>query len=280
MRIRILGTRGSLPSTNPDTFKYGCNTACIEVIENDQMIILDAGTGVLKLSQEVIEKQSRYDILLTHLHIDHIQGLGFFKPLFNPKNEIHIWGPVSSSRTLQNRLNRYLSPPLFPVHFRDLPCKPILHELSNSSFDIGSFKVRSAFINHPGPTIGYRITSGKSVLAYLPDHEPFMGNRGWNARKKWISGLWLAYKADLLIHDSQYTPEEYVSKIGWGHSSIEHAVRYASLARADKLILYHHDPNHTDAQLEYILDSYIHNKHLHESQIALAVEGSVFELEK
>jgi phosphoribosyl 1,2-cyclic phosphodiesterase len=241
------------------------------------MIIIDAGTGVLKLAHDILSTQTKYDILLTHLHIDHIQGLGFFKPLFNPKNEVHIWGPTSSSRTLQYKLNRYLSPPLFPVHFRDLPCKTYLHEISSSTFEIGGLQINSAYVRHPGPTVGYRISSASSAFTYLPDHEPFLGNRGWNIDKEWISGMGLAENADLLIHDSQFTSEEYIDKVGWGHSSIDHAVRFASIAEVDKLLLFHHDPNHTDNQLDFILNTYKGNKAFG-FDIELAVEGSVFDL--
>lgn len=277
MRIRILGTRGSLPSTNPGAFKYGGNTACIEVIEEDQMFILDAGTGVLKLAQDLNPEQKRFDILLTHLHIDHIQGLGFFKPLFDGENEIHIWGPASSTKSLHSKLNRYLSPPLFPVHFRDLPCKMYLHEITRSSFEIGNLQINSAYINHPGPTIGYRIFNAHSVFAYLPDHEPFLGNKGFELEREWISGTGLAHNADLLIHDSQYTPEEYPDKIGWGHSSIEQAIKFASIAKVKKLLLFHHDPNHDDQLLDNIYNFYVKGSS-HEFDIELAVEGSVFEL--
>jgi len=277
MRIRILGTRGSLPSTNPETFRYGSNTACIEIENDDQVFILDAGTGVLKLTAEQAGNQNRFDILLTHLHIDHIQGLGFFKPLFDPKNEVHIWGPAGSSRSLQNRLNRYLSPPLFPVHYRDLPCQTVLHEIARSSFQVGGLQIDSAYISHPGPTVGYRVTDGDFVFTYLPDHEPFLGNRGWNNGKKWISGMGLAYKSDLLIHDSQYTIEEYTEKIGWGHSSIEQAIRFAEIAEAKKLLLFHHDPNHTDRQLDFILQSYS-GYTSDVIEVEYAVEGSVFNL--
>ena len=274
MKVRILGTRGSLPSTNPDTLRYGGNTSCIEVMDEDQTIIFDAGTGIMNLSIDKAVAKTRFDILLTHLHIDHIQGLGFFKPLFNSKNEIHIWGPASSSRTLQNRLNRYFSPPLFPVLFRDLPCQKHLHEISHSTFEIGSLKIDSRFINHPGPTIGYRITNGKSVFSYLPDHEPFMGDRGWDTEKKWISGIELAADADLLIHDSQYTTEEYQKHVGWGHCSIDQAVRFASIAEVRKLLLFHHDPNHTDNQLDDILNSFMEDKS-YGFEIDLATEGSI-----
>lgn len=277
MQVKVLGTRGSLPSTNPNTFRYGGNTSCIEVIDEDQILIVDAGTGIMNHSLDQVLHRTRIDILLTHLHIDHIQGLGFFNPLFNSNNEVHIWGPVSSSRTLQNRLNRYFSPPLFPVHFRDLQCKTHLHEISKSSFEIGGFQVNSSYINHPGPTVGYRISKGNSVFAFIPDHEPFLGNGGWNSGKKWISGIELAQGADLLIHDSQYSNEEYLEHIGWGHSSIEHAIRFASIAEVKELLLTHHDPNHTDDQLDEIYNSYLSGKSF-DFEINLAIEGKIHNL--
>jgi ribonuclease BN (tRNA processing enzyme) len=178
---------------------------------------------------------------------------------------------------LQYRLNRYLSPPLFPLHFRDLPCKVHLHEISHSSFEINSFQVDSNYISHPGPTIGYRISNDKHVFAYLPDHEPFIGGFKRKIGKEWISGIGLAEKADLLIHDSQYTVEEYQNKIGWGHSTIEDAIQFASLAKAKRLLLFHHDPYHTDSVLDGIYAKIQQYKKL-PLNIELAKEGDVFEL--
>jgi phosphoribosyl 1,2-cyclic phosphodiesterase len=278
MKIKILGTRGSLPSTNPESMQYGGNTSCIEISEGDQVFIIDAGTGLLQFSKEKTKSQKRFDILLTHLHIDHIQGLGFFKPLFDPEKEVHIWGPASSSQTLQYRLNRYLSPPLFPVHFRDLPCNFHLHEISQSDFRIGRLKINSRFINHPGPTVGYRISNTHAVFAYLPDHEPFLGDIGWDFDRKWISGVELAQNADLLIHDSQYSEEEYLTRVGWGHCSIERAAKFADIAEVEKLLLFHHDPNHTDHQLEEMYNDFMKD-HSYGFDINLAVEGSIINLE-
>lgn len=277
MKIKILGTRGSVPTTNPDTFNYGGNTACIEIWDGDQLLIIDAGTGILNLSIEHLNNRSRFDILLTHLHFDHIQGLGFFKPIFNPLNEIHIYGPASNMRDLQYRLNRYLSPPLFPLHFRDLPCKVHLHEISHSSFEINGLQIDSNYISHPGPTIGYRISNDNHVFAYLPDHEPFIGGIKHEIDIEWISGYSLAENADLLIHDSQYTEEEYKNKFGWGHCTVEAAIQFASLAKAKRLLLFHHDPYHTDSVLDGIYAKIKQNKKF-SFNIELAREGDVFEL--
>ncbi len=277
MKIKILGTRGSVPTTNPRTFHYGGNTACIEICQGDKLLIIDAGTGILNLSNDQLTKRSRFDILLTHLHFDHIQGLGFFKPMFNPSSEIHIYGPASSLRGFQYRLNRYLSPPLFPLHFRDLPCKVQLHEISHTSFEINGLKIDSNYVSHPGPTIGYRISNGKHVFTYLPDHEPFIGGHKKEIGTEWISGIGLAYEADLLIHDSQYTVEEYENKVGWGHSTIEDAMRFAYLAKVKRLLLFHHDPYHTDSLLDDIYKKIQQNNKLG-IHIQLAKEGDAFEL--
>jgi len=279
MKVRVLGTRGSLPVTNPETRRYGGNTSCVEVIQNDRSLILDAGTGILGISAEMLSKQKRFDILLTHLHIDHIQGLGFFKPLFDPKNNVHIWGPSSSSKSLKKRLNRYLSPPLFPVHYRDIPSKIELHEISDSSFEIGEFQIQSNYISHPGPTVGYRVSNGKSAFTYLPDHEHLLGSKGWDIEKDWISGFKLAENADLMVHDSQYTNDEYEDKVGWGHSTFINAIEFAKKANVKKLLLFHHDPNHTDKQLEEILKNVLKDKDFGpDLKIELAVEGAAFEL--
>ncbi|MEO6869705.1 MAG: MBL fold metallo-hydrolase, partial [Ginsengibacter sp.] len=132
MKIKFWGVRGSVTTTGPETAFYGGNTSCIEVWQDDYQLVFDGGSGLQKLNADHQPVAKRIDILLTHLHMDHIQGLGFFKALFEPGMDVHIWGPVSSSQTLHARLSRYLSPPLFPVLIRDLPCKLTFHEIANS----------------------------------------------------------------------------------------------------------------------------------------------------
>jgi phosphoribosyl 1,2-cyclic phosphodiesterase len=141
--------------------------------------------------------------------MDHIQGLGFFSPLYNPAIEVHLWGPASSTLSLDARLSRYLSPPLFPIHLRDLPSVSC-HHVPRSSFDIGPFRILTALVSHPGPTVGFRIEADGGVISYLSDHEPALCLRNglWPGRE-WVSGFDLAAEADLLIHDAQYTDEEY-----------------------------------------------------------------------
>lgn len=250
MNITICGTRGSIPTTSPETKAYGGNTACIEVEADGSLLLLDAGSGIQHVNLDLVQANRRVDILLTHLHIDHIQGLGFFRPLFTASAEVHIWGPLSTAQSLRARLGRYFSPPLFPVYFRNLSCHLELHELEESRFAIGPFQIESGYLIHPGPTLGYRVQHRKSVLAYMPDHEPALGPHGLLNDVRWLSGGNLAQGADLLLHDAQYTAPEYRQRIGWGHSAMEDALQYASLAGVKRLLLMHHDPLHTDAQLD------------------------------
>jgi ribonuclease BN (tRNA processing enzyme) len=251
MKIEVKGVRGSIPTTGAETTFFGGNTSCCVVTENDWVLVLDGGSGMQKVRLPG-DNIKRVDILLTHLHLDHIQGLGFFSPLFDPSMEIHIWGPASAKQSLHSRLSRYLSPPLFPVLIWELPAKLTLHDVENSTFDIGPFTIESRYVIHPGPTVGFRIKGENSTMAYIPDHEPALGLTGLLSEKKWISGFDLIESVDLLLHDAQYTSQEYKGKIGWGHSNMEDTITFASLAGIKHLLLTHHDPLHTDKQLHEI----------------------------
>ena len=277
MNITLWGVRGSIPTTRPDTKEYGGNTSCVEIEADGTLLVLDAGSGIQSLNLSPHLESKRIDILLTHLHIDHIQGLGFFNPLFNSSKEVHLWGPGSKTQSLRSRLGRYFSPPLFPVYFRNLTCNLFFHEIDNSSFTIGPFSIQSDYIIHPGPTVGFRIKHRSAVFSYIPDHEPALGPNGLIEDVKWLSGSELASGADLLLHDAQYTMEEYKNRVGWGHSSMEDAVKFASLTGVKHLLLSHHDPMRSDAQLNDMitrLKESIHCQFLYE----MAVEGSRMEL--
>lgn len=253
MQVTLWGTRGSLASPGAETARYGGNTSCVEVRAADgTMLILDAGTGIRRLGAAWPAAVRRVDLLLTHLHTDHIQGLGFFAPLYDSGMDVHVWGPASTTLALQTRLGRYLSPPFFPVHLRDLACRLTLHEVPCGDFTVGPFGVSSALVCHPGPTVGYRIQTAGAALAYLSDHEPALGTREFPGSPEWTSGYSLAANVDLLIHDAQYTTAEYAERVGWGHSSVEHALRFAALARVAHLVPFHHDPAHSDADVERI----------------------------
>jgi phosphoribosyl 1,2-cyclic phosphodiesterase len=251
MRVTFWGCRGSIASAGPETVRYGGNTACVQVTAADgTTIFLDAGTG-LRRPAAAVAGQRRLDILLSHLHMDHIQGLGFFRPFFEPAAEVHVWGPPSTTATLRTRLSSYLSPPLFPVLINDLPSRTEFHDAPRA-WEIGPFQIESASILHPGPTVGYRIAEDGVSIAYLSDHEPILGG---STDPRWTSGFALAAGVDLLVHDAQYTEDEYAARVGWGHSSVAQAVAFAMRAGAKRLALFHHDPDHDDAILDGLLDA-------------------------
>ncbi len=179
--------------------------------------------------------------------------------------------------TLFARLSRYLSPPLFPVLLRDLPCKLSLHEIENSVFEIGPFTIQSNFVIHPGPTLGYRIKGRHSVFTFIPDHEPALGN-GIPNDSKWISGFDLAKDADLLLHDAQYSPEEYQIRIGWGHTSMDDVLFFASKAGVKNLLLTHHDPSHSDEILNNLFED-LKKRNEYPFRYKLAAEGMVIDLD-
>ena len=277
MKITLWGVRGSIPTINPFTKAYGGNTSCIEVEEDGCMLVLDAGSGITNLNFSDNLDCPRIDILLTHLHIDHIQGLAFFKPLFDPSKEVHIWGPHSITHSLRIRLGRYFSPPLSPVYFRDLSCQLFIHEIENTTFTIGPYSIQSNYIIHPGPTIGFRIHTRRGVFTYIPDHEPALGRTGLQKDVKWLSGSDLASGADILLHDAQYTNEEYSVKKGWGHSSMEDAMQFASLTNVKHMFLMHHDPLHSDTQLDKMYSD-LKATTAYDFPFEMAVEGRSMEL--
>ncbi len=252
MRVKLWGTRGSLARSGPETVRYGGDTAAVQVVASDGTeIILDAGSGILRLGEHLSDPPGRIDILLTHLHMDHIQGLGFFLPLFSADVEVHIWGPTSTTLDLRARLTRYLSPPLFPVRIRDLVALEI-HDLYECTFEIGPVSITAAAITHPGHTFGYRLEENGGILTYMSDHEPALGVRNFPPHRDWTSGAALAADADVLIHDAQYTDEEYAHRVGWGHSTFNHAIAFAEMTGAKTLVTFHHDPSHSDDFLDHV----------------------------
>ena len=279
MKATLWGTRGSLPTPGVDTSGYGGNTSCVAVEGQDgTMLVLDAGTGIRGLGM-TIGPLRRIDILLTHLHMDHIQGLGFFAPLYRPDLEVHIWGPTSTKLSLRTRLMRYLSPPLFPVRLAELPCSLTLHEVPCDDMRIGEFAIEAALICHPGPTVGYRITDAQGhVLTYLPDHEPALGARPFPSLPcEWTSGGALAAGSDLLIHDSQYAAHEYSERVGWGHSSLRQVLEFGALTGAKHLVPFHHDPGHSDVELDRLMAEAIAEAQPR-YRVTPGREGAVFEV--
>ncbi|MFL5821666.1 MAG: MBL fold metallo-hydrolase [Solirubrobacteraceae bacterium] len=251
MKLKVWGARGSIPSPGPETTRYGGNTSCLQVTLSDgSMLVLDAGTGIRNLGLMLAGAVPRLHILLTHLHLDHIQGLMFFAPCFRPQSEIIIWGPASPEASLEDRIARYISAPLSPVEVRELPCSVSFREAPTTDWEIGSARVRAASVAHRGPTLGYRITDGGRSLCYIPDHEPALGADLSALEPEWMSGYELACGASLLVHDCQYADDEYPHHVGWGHSGLSDALVFARRVEAERTLLFHHDPLHSDDRLD------------------------------
>ncbi len=250
MLVKVWGARGSVPSPGPHMNRYGGNTSCVQLtLPSGEILILDAGTGIRTLGLG-LSPTSRIHILLTHLHLDHIQGLMFFPPCFRAESEIVIWGPSSPEASLEDRIARYISAPLSPVEVRELPCSVSFRDTPASEWELGGATIRAEAVTHRGPTLGYRISDADSTVAYIPDHEPALGSSLEGLEPEWISGFDLAREADLLIHDCQYTDDEYPGHIGWGHSAMSDMLTFASRVDARRLLLFHHDPLHTDEFLD------------------------------
>jgi phosphoribosyl 1,2-cyclic phosphodiesterase len=251
VKVKLWGPRGSIPSPGPETLRYGGNTSCVGVTLSDgSLLALDAGTGIRNLGLDLGDAPARLHILLTHLHLDHIQGLVFFAPAFKPQTEIVIWGPTSPEASLRDRIARYISAPLSPVEVRELPCDVSFRHCPETEWEIGSATVRAASVSHRGPTLGYRIEDGGRSLAYIPDHEPALGANLTQLDEDWISGFALARDADLLLHDGQYSDAEYPDHIGWGHSGLSDSLAFARRVKARRTMLFHHDPMHSDDFLD------------------------------
>ncbi len=280
MKVTIWGCRGSLASPGPETVRFGGQTSCVTVhLSDGSLLILDAGTGIRPLGMALgHDHPPRIDIFITHLHTDHIEGLRFFDPIWDPSVELNVWGPPSPIRELRSRIAPYFAPPFFPVHLRNIPSQPEFRDTPTTTWRVGSAAVTAQLVKHPGPTVGYRVEENGAALAYLPDHEPALGSDLSTGEAEWISGIALAEGAAVLLHDAQYTQEEYDERVGWGHSSTEDVVTFARRAGSRRLVLFHHDPLHTDEQLERILARANELRASGDAEVELAREGMTFEL--
>ncbi len=174
----------------------------------------------------------------------------FFPPCFRAESEITIWGPSSPEASLETRVARYISAPLSPVEVRELPCSVAFRDTPGSQWELGGATIRAEAVTHRGPTLGYRITDGDTTIAYIPDHEPALGASLDELEPEWISGFDLARDVDLLIHDCQYTDDEYPAHAGWGHSGVSDALTFGRRVGAKRMLLFHHDPLHADEFLD------------------------------
>jgi phosphoribosyl 1,2-cyclic phosphodiesterase len=251
LKVGFWGVRGSLPTPSSNTLNIGGNTSCVEIRgPGGEIAIFDSGTGIRELGDRLVkESQGRplsIHLFLSHFHWDHIQGLPFFAPLYNPANSITIYSSHCSA-PLKAALTGLMSPPYFPVKFESLPACIELVELGPDVRQVGLLAVSSFPVNHPQGACGYRVECAGAVVVYVPDREHGMPEMDRMIREQ-------ARSADLLIHDSQYTPEEYEQRKGWGHSTWLETVRLAQDADVKRLVLYHHDPSRTDGMLDQITE--------------------------
>src|SRR5215510_5619296 len=255
MHVRFWGTRGSIPTPGHRTATYGGNTSCVEVRTADgTLIILDCGTGIRELGLDLLRSRSgphRIYLLIGHTHWDHIQGFPFFTPAFLPGMELNIYAPSGFQRSLEDSLSGQMQYSYFPVKLHELSSRIHFTELEEGFFRIGEVLVETQYLNHTAPTISYRISSEGTTVAYVTDHEPFWSTADGLFRHPGDQRHVLFLRgADLVIHDSQYTCEEYKTKLGWGHSTIDYATDVAIAAGVRRLALFHHDPTHDDATIQ------------------------------
>src|ERR1700685_2938794 len=256
VNVTFFGVRGSCPCSGDRYRRYGGNTSCLVVnVDGDEPLIVDLGTGLRALG-DVLHKKVRAvgtplhaTALLTHLHFDHILGLPFFGPLHDPGARLTVHGPVQPKGSLKDALHAAVQPPVFPIHMEQFRGELITIDTRDEDFSVGGAKVMARHIPHAGPTLGYRIEAEGRSLAYLPDHQAPLDRRTIPE-----AVLELCHDVDLLVHAGPYTADEFSSKADWGHSTAAYAVHVAAESGAKRLLLSHHDPSHTDRELDRLLN--------------------------
>ena len=290
MKIRFWGTRGSIAKAGPGTVRYGGNTSCVELrSDSGTVVVLDGGTGAHGLGASLVrdpKASRRGHLLISHTHWDHIQGLPFFAPLFVPGNEWDVYGPQGIGRSLQDTLAGQMEYTYFPITPDQFDAQVGYHDLVEGTFDLGDIRVTARYLNHPALTLGYRLEVDGVTIVYATDHEPHahrLAHGGVPAPDSddELHGQFIA-DADLVIHDTQYTADEYADHTGWGHSTVEYATDLASRAAVRNLALFHHDPmRHDDQMDELVLRSRARAASINDRiNIFAAAEGGEVELRR
>jgi len=253
MIIKCHGARGSIPVSGPEYIKYGGDTTCLEIrTQNDEVIIVDAGSGIRRLGNQLIDEgKYHYHLIFTHSHLDHILGFPFFKPIYHPKATVHLMGCPTTQGNIQKLLSKAMSAPLFPIQFDALQAKIDYDVECRFDFQIDSIDILPINLNHPNGGMGYKFVENGKSFVFLTDNE--LGSRHRNGRT-FEEYAAFSKDADLLIHDSEYTEDEYLLTKGWGHSTYLDALELAQKAHVKTFGLFHHNQNRSDQEQDIIVE--------------------------
>lgn len=301
MKVKFWGVRGSIPTPGPGTVRYGGNTTCMQLLDGDkgafdgEYLLIDAGSGIREAGLELMKmpKPLKINLLITHTHMDHINGFPFFIPAFVPGTVINIYGPVHYEKRLEEIFAGQMDYSYFPISTAQLAADIRFHDLKECEFDLGRLHVTTHYMNHPVLTLGYRITDGGKTFIYTGDHEPFYDfiNEGGGGEDDFEDVQEIVDEqnrrlvkffrnADILVADAAYTPEEYLTHKGWGHSSTDHVIDWAVDAKVKTLVLFHHEPTHDDDKLDE-MEKYARSRAVEKGATGMSVvnarEKQIFE---
>jgi len=253
MKITCWGARGSIPVSGKDFLKYGGDTTCIEIrSKDDDVIIIDAGTGMRKLGNKLLASNKRTcSVLFTHAHWDHLMGFPFFKPIYMKGTKISLYGCPYAQESVKDILSRSMAAPYFPVEFSQLQAEFTTQSVCDKAFDIGPVHIEPIQLNHPNRGMGYKFTEDGKSFVFLTDNELSMKHAGG---AEYSDYLRFAAGADLLIHDAEYTEAQHALTKGWGHSVYTDALRLAMEAKVDQFGLFHHNQERSDSELDQLVD--------------------------
>lgn len=252
MYIKCWGARGSIPVSGIEFLKYGGNTTCIEIRNSDDdILIIDAGTGIRKLGNQLIKKnRNRINIIFTHAHMDHVWGFPFFKPIYIKGIQINIFGCPFAQKSIKDILSKSMTSPYFPVNFEDIKAEIVFHGACKEKFSINSLEITPILLSHPNRGVGYKLVEDNKSFVFLTDNELTFKHPGGLEYQDYLD---FSYNSDILIHDSEFTEEEYKKTKTWGHSVYKDALNLALEANVKQFGLFHHNQERTDLALDKIV---------------------------
>jgi len=270
MRVKFWGVRGSTPTPQPENMRYGGNTSCVEVRVGEQLYIFDCGTGFRVLGQQLQDEFGEKKlplsahVFVSHFHWDHIQGIPFFRPLYERADSQFLFHCSSRTRSLKQVMDEQMASPYFPVNLSQMRAQQKFYDIDSGGLTLDDgVQIQTSWLNHPQGCMGFRMETKDGVVVYATDNEPGDAAFDKSVRK-------LAEGADVLIYDAQYLPEEYAAeKRGWGHSHWREAVNVVMESGAKELVLFHHDPDHTDV----VIDKIVHDARNYYPKVRAAAEG-------